>query len=207
MPNIKLKGLYLIAGSGLNVSEVESWLLPDVALVQYRNKCADQDTRLKEAGRLRSLCRQRNVGFIVNDDVELALEVNADGVHLGKGDPEISSARKVLGKQSIIGASCYASIAHALAAQRDGADYVAFGALFPSATKPEAERITLARLAEYRQRLTVPVCAIGGVTPDNLHGVLGIGIDLIAVNAAIAYADDPRAAVKRFIDEISRAGA
>ena len=203
-PRAKLKGLYLIAGSGLEVAATRSWLPSGTALVQYRNKAADRNTRLKEAGQLCRLCRELNIALIVNDDVELALAVGADGVHLGKTDLGVSQARELLGRKLIVGASCYDSIDRALSAQRDGADYVAFGALFASRTKPEAARITPAQLTEYKRRLAVPVCAIGGITLDNLDLALNTGTDLIAANAAIAYAPDPYATAQRFIEEISR---
>ena len=200
----RLKGLYLIAGSGLDVATARSWLSPGVALVQYRNKTADRHTRLKEATRLCRLCKERGVALVVNDDAELAIAVGADGVHLGKTDLRVSRARALFGRKLIVGASCYNSIDRALSAQHDGADYVAFGALFASRTKPEATGITLAQLTAYKQRLAIPVCAIGGVTLGNLGLALNTGADLVAVHAAIAHAADPRAAVQRFIEAISR---
>lgn len=204
MPHTKLKGLYLIAGSGLEVATAGSWLSSGVALVQYRNKTADWNTRLKEARQLRGLCEKRCIALIINDDAELAIAAGADGVHLGKTDLPVSRVRKWFGDRLIVGASCYNSIARALAAQHDGADYVAFGALFASRTKPEATRVALVQLAEYKRRLTIPVCAIGGITLENLDRVLDTRADLVAVNAAVACADDPRATARCLVEKINR---
>ncbi len=198
-----LRGLYLIAGSGLSVDGAEAWLLPGVALVQYRNKRADRATRQKEAAALGALCRARGVGFIVNDDAELAREVGADGVHLGKDDMTIAQARRTLGADAVIGASCCNSFERALKAQRDGADYVAFGSLFASRTKPEAARITLEDFADCKRRLALPVCAIGGITRDRLERVLAAGADMVAVNADVADAPDPAAAVKDYLARLT----
>ena len=194
-----LSGLYLIAGSGLAADTAETWLLPGIALVQYRNKRADPATRRKEAATLGVLCRARNVGFIVNDDIALAAQTGADGVHLGKDDASIAEARATLGADAVIGISCYNSIERAHAAQHDDADYVSFGSVFPSETKPEAERITPEALADNKRQLTLPVCAIGGITQANLDRVLTTGADLIAVNAGVANAPDPADAVRYYL--------
>ncbi len=191
-----LNGLYLIAGSGLPATDAETWLPPGVALVQYRNKDADKATQRRETTALAALCRERGVGFIVNDDIKLAAQTGADGVHLGRDDPTPAQARRALGAEAVIGVSCYNSLERAFKAQRQGADYVAFGALFASATKPEAERITLQNLTDYKRRLTLPVCAIGGITRSNLGRVFATGADLIAINADIATATNLAAAVK-----------
>ena len=198
--------LCLIAGSGLPVETAETWLLRGVALVQYRNKRADRATRRKEAAMLGDACRARGAGLIINDDVELAAATRADGVHLGKDDPDVSQARRTLGDEAIIGVSCYDSLERALTAQREGADYLAFGSLFASRTKPEAVRITLENLAEYKRRLHLPVCAVGGVTRDNLDRVLAAGADLVAVNADVADASDPAAAVKGYLKKLGSSG-
>ncbi len=194
-----LRGLYLIAGSGLPVDGADAWLLPGVALVQYRNKLANKTTRRREAAALGALCRARGVRFIVNDDAELAGETGADGVHLGEDDATVAQARRALGTDAVIGVSCCNSFERALKAQRGGADYVAFGAVFASRTKPAAARVALEDLADYKRRLPLPVCAIGGVTRDNLDRVLATGADMIAVNADVAEAPDPAGAVKDYL--------
>ena len=206
MIRITLRGLYLIAGSGLPVDKAADWLLPGVALVQYRNKNADWGRRHAEAAALRDLCHARGAGFIVNDDPELAARIGADGVHLGKGDGEIAQARHTLGGDAVIGASCYDSLERALEAQRDGANYVAFGSVFASRTKPGAARITLQELANCKRQLALPVCAIGGITRDNLGQVLATGTDLVAVNADIAASLYPVVTVRDYLARI-KAGA
>ena len=199
-----LSGLYLIAGSGLSVDAAETWLLPGVALVQYRNKHADKATRLKEATLLAALCRERSTCFIVNDDTELAAQAGADGVHLGKDDMEIAQARCILGENAVIGVSCYNSLERALKAQSASADYIAFGALFASTTKPEAARITLQDFANYKRQLSLPACAIGGITRNNLDSVLAVGADMIAVNADIATTLNPADTIKDYLTQIAK---
>ncbi len=203
MPRRALSGLYLIAGSGLPVETAETWLLRGVALVQYRNKRADWATQRKEAAALGAVCRARGAGLIINDDVELAAMMGADGVHLGKDDVGVSQVRRMLGRDMIIGASCYDSLDRALAAQQDGADYLAFGSLFASKTKPEAVKITLENLSDYKRQLRLPVCAVGGVTRDNLDRVLAAGADIVAVNADVADDPDPAAAVKDYLKRLA----
>lgn len=198
-----LSGLYLIAGSGLPVETAEAWLLHGVALVQYRNKRADWATRRKEAAALGAACRARGAGLIINDDVELAAMTGADGVHLGKDDVGVAQARFMLGGEAIIGASCYDSLERALTAQQDGADYLAFGSLFASKTKPEAVRVTPEDLNGYKRRLRLPVCAVGGITRDNLGRVLAAGADIVAVNADVADDPDPAAAVKDYLKRLA----
>ena len=198
-----LHGLYLIVGSGLPADHAEQWLLPGVAWVQYRNKRADRTTQCREAAALSALCRARGVGFIVNDDADLAGEIGADGVHLGRNDATTTQARNTLGIEAVIGVSCYDSPQRALEAQRDSADYVAFGALFASHTKPEATRISPRDLTRYKQKLTLPVCAIGGINRANLDQALATGADLIAVNTDVAAAPDPADAVGQYLARIT----
>ena len=204
MTQLTFKGLYLIIGSGLSPDEADIWLLPDISFVQYRNKSANQTTQKKEAVKLCTLCRERNIGFIINDNIDLAAAVCADGVHLGKHDASITQARHALGENAVIGASCYNSFERALTAQRKGANYVAFGSLFPSHTKPKAVNITLENLTQYQQRLSLPVCAIGGITTENLACVLDTGVSMAAVNAGIANAPNPMTAIKTYLEIFSR---
>ncbi|HWP94938.1 MAG TPA: thiamine phosphate synthase [Gammaproteobacteria bacterium] len=198
-----LRGLYVITDASLTpgprlATAVAAALRGGARLVQYRDKTADESRRHTEASTLRSLCRAHGVPFIVNDDVELAAAVGADGVHLGRDDASLPAARARLGPDAIIGASCYDSLARALDAEANGADYVAFGSFFPSPTKPHAIPAPLALLGEARRRLHIPICAIGGIRTDNAAVLLTAGADMLAVVSGVFGADDVEAAAREF---------
>jgi thiamine-phosphate pyrophosphorylase len=163
-------------------------------LVQYRDKSNDAARRREEAAALAALCRLRGVTLIVNDDVELAAEVGADGVHLGRDDAAVATARRRLGEAALIGVSCYARFELAVAAAAAGADYVAFGRFFPSATKPDAVHAETGLLRRARRELGLPVVAIGGITPENGGALIAAGADMLAVVRAVFAAADVRAA-------------
>ena len=159
-----------------------------VAVLQYRSKRSGGEQRMREATALAAMCRSHNAPFIVNDDVGLALESGADGVHLGRGDGELAAARaKLRGK--LLGASCYNSLAAARAAIAAGADYVAFGSVFPSPTKPAAVRAPLTLFGEARS-IGVPLVAIGGITLQNAPQLLVAGADCLAVISDLFEAPD-----------------
>ncbi|WGZ95045.1 MAG: thiamine phosphate synthase [Candidatus Thiothrix putei] len=179
-----MQGLYVITDGSTGdalLSKVEQALRGGAAIVQYRDKTTDQVWREQEATALRSLCRDHHALFIINDDVALAKSVQADGVHVGRDDSALSAAREVLGNTAIIGVSCYNQLQLALNAAEQGADYIAFGSFFPSPTKPNAPRATLELLHQARQQLTLPICAIGGITLDNAPDLLANGADMLAV--------------------------
>lgn len=189
----KLHGLYAITdGAPLPAlaAAVEAAVRGGARLVQYREKTADAPRRENEARMLLELSRGHGAALIINDDVELAAAVGADGVHLGKDDGEVSAARVRLGPQAIIGVSCYDSLERALIAARDGADYVAFGSFFASDTKPGAVRVAPALLRQARQKLDIPLCAIGGITPENGGELLEAGADMLAVIRGLFAAPD-----------------
>ncbi|MBE2212077.1 MAG: thiamine phosphate synthase [Xanthomonadaceae bacterium] len=192
------RGLYLITpddgDSEALIARVQP-VLPFAACLQYRRKRTDGARRRDEAERLRALCHHMGVCFIVNDDPALAREVHADGVHLGEHDGGIISARALLGPDRCIGVSCYDDAALARTATAAGADYVAFGALFPSSTKPGARHATPALFAETRG-LGVPRVAIGGITPDNARIAVAADADLVAVIGGVFDAPDPVAAAR-----------
>ena len=182
---MRLRGLYAITpeGPGL-VEKARQALEGGIALLQYRNKTAN----LSEAKELAVLARRYHVPLIVNDDVALALEIGAEGVHLGRDDDDLASARKKMtGK--ILGASCYDNLEAARAAVRAGADYVAFGSVFASTTKPGAVRAPLA-LFKHKQSLKVPLAAIGGITLENAPALIAAGADLLAVISDLFDAPD-----------------
>lgn len=194
--NPRLRGLYFVtpeAESG-RAELVAAALRGGARLVQYRDKSDPSEHRLREARALLAMCREAGALFLVNDEVELCLAVNADGVHLGEDDAEIADARARLGPGVLIGASCYNELDRAHAAAGAGADYVAFGAVHPSPTKPLARRADLDLLRRARRELDVPICAIGGITPENAASVVAAGADMIAVIGGIGDAADPEAA-------------
>lgn len=173
-------------------------LLPFASCLQLRNKVMRPDA-LRAAGvRLRAACADARVPFILNDDMHLAHELAADGVHLGEHDNAIVEARILLGDAAIIGASCYDDLQRARNAVAAGADYVAFGAFFPSTTKPGARRASIDLLRD-SARLGVPRVAIGGITPDNARPLVDAGADLVAVISGVFDAADPVAAARAYL--------
>jgi thiamine-phosphate pyrophosphorylase len=197
--NSPLRGLYAISDGGPHLAtSVEAAIRGGARLVQYRDKSADGSRRLREAKALLELCRGHGLPLIVNDDVALAAEIGADGVHLGKDDGRVQDARVRLGPRALIGVSCYDSLERALQAAHDGADYVAFGSFFASDSKPAAVRAPLALLTEARSRLSIPLCAIGGITPDNGTTLVAAGADMLAVIQGLFGAKDVAAAAKAY---------
>lgn len=195
---MKLRGLYAITPDGPDrgqlVRQVRLALDGGIALLQYRRKMISKETRHEEASELAQLARAYNVPFIVNDDVELARSLGADGVHVGREDAEVALSKKRLpGK--IVGASAYDDIDLARKAVRAGADYVAFGSVFASPTKPAAVR---APLSLFGNPLGVPLCAIGGITLDNAPKVIEAGADLLAVISDLFDAPDIAARARQY---------
>lgn len=191
-----MRGLYLVtpddSDSARLLARVEP-LLAHATWLQYRNKAASSRLRVEQAAALQSLCSDAGVPLLVNDDPRLAAAIGAAGVHLGEDDGAIAVARDILGQDAIIGASCYDDLARARAAAAAGADYLAFGAFFPSTTKPGARHATPALLhAAACHRL--PLVAIGGITPDNGAIPIAAGADLLAVVGGVFDAPDPVAA-------------
>jgi thiamine-phosphate pyrophosphorylase len=195
------RGLYLITPDEPDTARLlrmlDEALQPPVCILQYRSKSVPSSVRLQQATEIKKLCVERHVALIINDDIELALQINADGVHLGKDDDDIREARLLLGKQKIIGASCYNDIERAQTAVETGADYVAFGAVYASQTKPYAPRASLELIREAAQ-LGKPIVAIGGISADNADEVLQAGAHQLAVIQSVFGADSVRAAVQQF---------
>lgn len=199
----RLNGLYLItmqgsAGSDALVADVRAALRGGAALVQYRDKGSDNARRHAEADALRTLTHEFGVPLLINDDVDLAVAVAADGVHLGRDDTELKAARARLPAASLIGVSCYNDFGLAEQAAKAGADYVAFGSFFPSPTKPQAVRATPSLLARARRELPVPTVAIGGISPENGAALVDAGADMLAVISAVFAAADVTAAAQAF---------
>jgi len=198
-----LKGLYAITDSALTPgpalpAAVEAAIRGGARLVQHRDKATDTARRRQEARALAELCRDHGAAFIVNDDVELALESGADGVHLGRDDADLATARVRLGPRALIGVSCYDSMELAVAGVHAGADYVAFGSFHASGSKPGAVRAPVALLTEARQKIGVPVCAIGGITPDNGAALVAAGAQMLAVIRGVFAEKDVKAAAESY---------
>lgn len=193
----RLRGLYLLTPDETDtarlLARVGSVLGARPALLQYRNKLADAALRRQQAEALLPMCRAAQVPLIINDDLALALEIGADGVHLGRDDGDAAAARKALGAARILGLSCYADWERAVRGAAAGASYLAFGAMFPSPTKPAAPPAPLALLTRARRELGLPVAAIGGITVDNAGALLDAGADLLAVVSDVFAAADPAA--------------
>jgi thiamine-phosphate pyrophosphorylase len=167
-------------------------------ILQYRNKLADSELRVVQATALRKLTKGFDATFIVNDDVQLAYQVAADGVHLGSDDGGVTEARKRLGNDKIIGVSCYNRFELARQTVLQGADYVAFGAFFASSVKPNAPVATLELLQQVRRELSVPIVAIGGITLQNGKQLIEAGADALAVISAVFGATDIQYASQQF---------
>jgi len=197
------RGLYLLTPDEPDTARLLARVLPvlsaDIALLQYRNKRADGQTRRQQALALLPHCRRLGIPLIVNDDWRLAAEIGADGAHLGEGDGDIREARECLGKTAILGVSCYDRLDRADAAAASGASYLAFGAMFVSGSKPQA-RIAPLQLLRQAQRFGLPRVAIGGITPDNARSVIAAGADLLAVIGGVFDAADPTIAVRNYLD-------
>jgi len=159
-------------------------------VVQYRNKTAGPELRLEQGRALAAFCREAGASFIVNDDLALALALDADGVHLGADDGDLAEARQRLGRGKLLGASCYNRMELAEAAAQAGVDYLAFGSVFSSGTKPGAVRAPLALFAEARRSFALPLVAIGGITLENAPQVFAAGADAVAVISALFDAAD-----------------
>jgi len=196
----RLRGLYVLADASLGAlaaDRLSAALRGGARLVQYRDK--ERVGSSAEVAALRALCRHYSVPFVVNDDVALALDIEADGVHLGRDDESLAMARARLGPAAIIGVSCYNELGRAEAAARDGADYVAFGSFFASTTKPDAVPASLSLLKKARRALRLPIIAIGGITPQNGAPLCAAGADMLAVAAGIFKAPDPEAAARAYM--------
>lgn len=202
------RGLYAISdGPRVDLlAACEAALRGGAAVLQYRDKTTDHGRRSKEASALVALCLRYHVPLIINDDVELAATIGAGGVHLGEHDSAIARARARLGPEAVIGVSCYNSITWARQAASQGADYLAFGAFFPSPTKPYAVRAS-PELLRTAKSLGLPLVAIGGIRPDNGQPLVDAGADYLAVISGVFQVVDPAAAAMRYAALFSKIGS
>lgn len=201
--NTRLHGLYVITddrhdGIDALVDAVTAALRGGAGVVQYRDKSQDTSRRHAEATALRTVCRRFAVPFLVNDDIDLARAVQADGVHLGRDDTPVATARAALGPGQLIGCSCYNDLSLARAAADAGADYVAFGSFFASPTKPEAVTASPELLRRARHEIGLPTVAIGGITPENGAALVAAGANMLAVITAVFASPDVTLAARAF---------
>jgi len=182
----RLSGLYAITNENLMPKEhfihmAETALSSGVSVLQYRDKSSDKNKRLHQARALKALCDQYNAILIINDDISLTKQVDADGIHIGKNDLSLDETRNQLGPEKIIGVSCYNKISLAENAINNGADYIAFGSFFGSSIKPDAPHASSDLITSIKQHHDTPVCCIGGITTENHLPLLQAGADMLAV--------------------------
>lgn len=197
-----IKGLYAVTpdeqDTDVLLAKVEAALLGGINILQYRNKQANHKLLTQQAQAILPLCRQYNVPLIINDSVKLCLTLDADGVHIGAEDGNLSEVRTRLGPNKILGASCYNRFDLALTAQQAGADYVAFGACFASTTKPNAPIASLDLFKLAQAQLHIPTVAIGGITLTNVLQAIDAGASAIAVINAIFNSSDVKLSTQQF---------
>lgn len=197
-----INGLYAVTPDELNtdllLSKIEAALQGGVSVLQYRNKLASHKLQTQQARAILPLCRQYQVPLIINDSVELCMMLDADGVHIGADDGNLSEIRARLGQDKILGASCYNRFDLALSAQQSGVDYVAFGACFASNTKPNAAVAGLDLFKLAKEQMHIPAVAIGGITLKNAPLVINAGANSIAVINAIFSADNVKMTTQQF---------
>jgi thiamine-phosphate pyrophosphorylase len=206
-----LKGLYVVTPEYPSPplplsSQVAEAIAGGARFVQYRSKDESFTKRLGEGKALRDVCRAAGIPLIVNDDLDLAEAIGADGIHLGRDDVDPSVARARLGKAAIIGVSCYDRFDRAAWACEIGADYVAFGRFYPSATKPFAVQAHPELLRRARRELAIPLVAIGGITPENGRSLIVAGADMLAVVGGVFGQTDMRAAAQNFARLFAQGG-
>jgi thiamine-phosphate pyrophosphorylase len=196
------RGIYLITEherlAFADVFAITRSVIGSISALQYRNKSTDDKQKRAQASELQKLCKDHQVPFIINDNIDLAIELDTDGVHLGREDTGCREARHRLGQNKLIGVSCYNEILRADQAVADGASYIAFGAMFPTRTKTNTVPANTGLIQQAKQRYTVPVVAIGGITTANCGAVINAGTDLLAVVSSVYLAQNPVAVIHTF---------
>lgn len=181
----EISGLYAITPDLENTNDLlnkaQQALEGRVQLIQYRNKLANEILRRKQAKLLLQLCREYGIPLIINDHLDLAIEIDADGLHVGQDDISVTQARNQFGQDKIIGASCYNNLNLAVQAEKEGADYVAFGVFFSSLTKPNTISVTMDLVDQAKKRISLPIVAIGGIKLANARTVIQGGCAAVAV--------------------------
>lgn len=205
-----MKGYYFITDSGLsragNISDVKQAVACGVRVVQYRNKNSDTREMFEEAERLMEICRGSDAAFLINDRVDIALAVDADGVHLGQSDMPYQAARRLLGPEKIIGITVH-NLSEALEAQSLGADYLGVSPIFQTKTKPDAGKpagITL--IEEIRRHVQIPLTAIGGINHSNAVEVIRAGADSLCAISCVVAKEDAGAEIRKFQELFKASG-
>lgn len=206
MPKLKDFGLYFITDSRLTrktvVDDVKSAIKAGVKIIQYREKDASARQMLKEAKEIKNLCKKNKVIFLINDRIDIALAVDADGVHLGQEDMPYKTARNLLGKNKIIGLTAH-NVQEAIRAEKMGADYVGLSPIFPTSTKSDAGHACgIQMISKVKKYIRIPIIAIGGINESNLGEVLDAGAKNVAIISAIVAKENVGGAAKHFINAI-----
>ncbi|KAF1043648.1 MAG: Thiamine-phosphate synthase [Herbaspirillum frisingense] len=199
-----LRGLYIVTPDWDDTAQLlvatELALQNGTALVQYRHKTASPALRREQADALLALCRRHGVPLIINDHVDLCLEIDADGIHVGGTDASIAEVRKAVGPDRIVGASCYGTLELAHAAYRDGASYVAFGGFYPSRVKKYDFRTAPEIIAQSRREIPLPVVVIGGITLENAPPLVAQGADMVAVISSVYLVPEAERKTRQLAD-------
>jgi thiamine-phosphate pyrophosphorylase len=199
-----MNGLYLVTPDWDDTQKMldvtEAGLRGGAALVQYRHKTASPELRREQATRLQALCRTYGRPFIINDFVELCMELDADGIHVGGTDASVAQVRAAVGPAKIVGASCYGSMQLARDAHQAGASYVAFGGFYPSRVKKYEVSTPLEIVAQAKKEIPLPNVVIGGMTQQNSAPLVAQGADMVAVISSVYMVDDPESAARGFVN-------
>lgn len=202
-----MKGLYLVTPDWDDTEKLlqvsEAGLRGGAALLQYRHKTASTDLRREQATQLQALCHRYDRPFIINDFIELAIELDADGIHIGGTDASVAEVRAAVGLEKIVGASCYGSMELARAAHQAGASYVAFGGFYPSRVKKYEVTTPPGIVTHAKTEVSLPNVVIGGMTHENAAPLVALGADMVAVISSVYMAEDPEAAARRFTELFS----
>lgn len=197
-----MKGLYLVTPDWDDTQRMldatEAGLRGGAVLVQYRHKTADAVLRKEQAAALQVLCRRYQKPFIVNDHVELCLELDTDGIHVGGTDLAVTEVRAMVGPERIVGASCYGSLDLARAAHAAGASYIAFGGFYPSRVKKYEVSTPASIVADAKKEVPLPSVVIGGMTIENARPLVAQGADMVAVISSVYMSEDPEIAARGF---------
>jgi thiamine-phosphate pyrophosphorylase len=198
-----MKGLYLVTpdwdDTQTMLAATEAGLRGGAAIVQYRHKTATPQLRREQAAQLQALCRRYGKPFIVNDFVDLCMELDADGIHVGGTDMSVAQVRAAVGPSKIVGASCYGSMELARGAHQAGASYVAFGGFYPSRVKKYEVSTPPEIVAQAKKEIPLPNVVIGGMTRENSAPLVAQGADMVAVISSVYFVDDPEAAARDFV--------
>jgi thiamine-phosphate pyrophosphorylase len=200
-----MKGLYIVTPDWDDTTKLvavtEKAIKGGAAIVQYRHKTASPELRREQAKALQAVCKQYQVPFIINDHVELALELDVDGIHVGESDEAVAAVRAKVGPNKIVGASCYGDMELVRKAHHAGASYIAFGGFYPSRIKKYPVTTELDIVKQMKQEMPdLPSCAIGGINHENALPLVARGIDMISVISSVYFADDPEAAARQFAE-------